>query len=120
MNSFSESQYYQNNNYYKVFLVNVNKKVNTFEYQYTPKNYISTKKIFEGFKNKINIFLKEINNIFNLIREDILVKYKEYKEENKKNNNNKNNGFGLRHLYEWKFIANTLKLYIYSFYALEI
>ena len=118
MSSLSESEYYQKNNYYKIFMININKKINTFEYQYISEKYISIIKIFKAYENKIDIFLKEINYIFNIIKEDILIKYKKYKE-NKKNNNNKNNNFGLRHLYEWKFIVNALKLYIFSFYAVE-
>ena len=152
MDSFKESLYYKNNNMHINIPLNVYIKVKIFEYQYVIKRGKTIKKIFDAYNDNINIYLEEMNKIFNLIKEDIVNKYKENignknnkekieiklnKEietdnnvenkreiENNKINNNKNNKsknkmFNLRHLSEWEFIANTLSLYIYSFYAID-
>ena len=116
ISSFNESLYYRKNKYSINFLINDYKKVNIFEYQYTSKKYMSIKKIFEAFNNNIYLYYNDLNIIFNLIKEDIFKKYKEYKEY-KENNNYLD--FGLRHIYEWKFISSTLQIYLYSFYAIE-
>ena len=152
MDSFKESLYYKKNNKHIDIPINVYIKVNTFEYQYVIKRGKTIKKIFDAYNDNINIYLEEMIKIFNLIKEDIVNKYKENignknnkekieikfnkeietdnnvenkeKIENNKINNNKNNKsknkiFNLRHLSEWEFIANTLSLYIYSFYAID-
>ena len=134
ISSFNESEFYKNNNEYIEIPTNVNKKVNTFEYQYTIKRGIKIKEIFKCYSVNINLYLEEINKIFNLIKEDIIIKYnKNIGSENNKDNlenkektekkdiNNKVNNklFDLRHLFEWKFIYNALSIYIYSFYAIE-
>ena len=113
INSFSESLYYKKNNDFKISFADIKKKVNIFEYQYLPKKNISIKKIFEAFEKKINVYLKEIQYLFNLIKNDVLINYEEY------NQKNKNNILSIMHLYEWKLIASIYKLYIYSFYAME-
>ena len=115
INSFNESLYFQNNNIFSNIQTNVYKKINTFEYQYTIKRNLNINKIFEAYKNNTDIYLKEMNYIFNLIKEDI-IKDKE-KEEDKNKSNKKI--FNIRHLFEWKFIASALSIYIYSFYTIE-
>ena len=132
ISSFNESLYYRNNKNSINFFINDYKKINNFEYQYIRQKNTSIKKIFEAFQNNIYLYYNDLNIIYNLIKEDIFKKYNEYKEckKNKLNNNsvsNKNNfnnnylnlNFGLRHLYEWKFISSTLQIYIYSFYSIE-
>ena len=64
-----------------------------------------------------------LNDIYNFVLLDIK---KKYKNNNKisinggyKNHNFNNKKFGLNHLYKWKFILKVLKLYIYSYYAIE-
>ena len=120
MKSFYESSYFKNNNNINLFIED-NKKINTFEYQYIPKKNISYQKLFETYQNNIDSYLKMMNDIYYLIKEDIIEKYrlKKYNNNIVTNNNNKNNIFGYLHLYEWKFIANVLKFYIYSFYAVK-
>lgn len=127
MTSFYESSYYKKNNNYLSLFIEDNKKINTFEYQYIPKNVISMTKIFEAYNDNNLFYLSTLNDIYNLIILDIIQKYKEIKYNNNsdnsiiiKHNYNKNNQqFGLFHLYEWKFVLSSLKIYIYSFFAIE-
>lgn len=118
INSFSESFYFQKNSNNIDFDINVYQKINTFEYQYTMKKVKSNKNIFQAFNNNIDFYFDEVNNIYNIIKEDIKNKYKEYKDK-KHSVYNKIKKFGIIHLHEWKFILSVLKLYIYSFYSIE-
>ena len=123
------------------------KKINIFEYQYVAKKEISMKNIYDAFLDNMEYYLNNMKKLFNIIRDDIISKSKSnfILEESRKNageindnkinfenthkdsvrtnyinnrNYNKNNRiFGLWHLYEWKYIVNFLKIYIYSFYA---
>ena len=118
INSFGESSYFQKNYNYIDFEIFTYKKVNAFEYQYTIKKIKSNKKIFAAFKNNIFFYFDEIGDIYNTIKEDIKNKYNKF--VNKKNNDSNNfRQFGMNHLQEWKYILSVLKLYIYSFYAVE-
>ena len=127
MNTFFESSYFRKKNKYIDFFIDNYKKINTFEYQYIPKNVISMTKIFEAYNDNNLFYLSTLNDIYNLIILDIIQKYKEIKYNNNsdnsiiiKHNYNKNNQqFGLFHLYEWKFVLSSLKIYIYSFFAIE-
>ena len=118
INTFIESPYFKKNIKNFDLPINIYKKITAFEYQYIPKKRISNKNIFIEYEKHIYLYLKEIYEIFDIIKKEIKNKYKIY-GENIKNNSNNNNIFGLRHLYEWKFILSTLKIYIYSFYSVE-
>ena len=117
INTFNESPYFKKNIKNFDLSIDIYKKVNTFEYRYISHKTIRNKNIFIEYENHIYLYLKEIYEIFDLIKIEIKNKNKKY-NENIKNNSN-NNNFGLRNLYEWKLILNTLKIYIYSFYAVE-
>ena len=122
INTFIESSYFNKNLKNFDLSINIYKKVNAFEYQYLTKKRISNKNIFIAYEKNIYLYLKKLYEIFHIIKEEIKNKYKNYNENTKNNsinNNNINNNFGLRHLYEWQFIASILKIYIYSFYAVE-
>ena len=77
---------------------------------------VSTKRIFESFSQNILNFFDVINDIFNLIKEDIKIRWEKIKDTN---NSTTITGIGLKYLYEWKFIFSTLKLYIYCFYSIN-
>jgi hypothetical protein len=83
-------------------------KYNSFEYQYTPKNKISLKNIFNDYQENYTSYLEISNEIYNLIKNDVI----EHFYKNKKN-------IGLKYLWEWKYLLSNLKLYIYSFYAID-
>ena len=126
MNSFYKSSYFINNNYIDLFIEDY-KKIKPFEYQYASKKTISNEILFEAYNKNINLYLKMINDIYILIKKDIVEKEKQKKKNNNistKNNNNQiiysnKKTFGYFHLYEWKFIHNALKIFIYSFYAVK-
>ena len=126
MKSFYKSSYFSKNNYINLFIEDY-KKINTFEYQYIPKKTIYNEILFEAYQKNINLYLKMINDIYILIKEDIIKKEKQKMKNNNISSENNNNQiidnnkkiFGYFHLYEWKFILNALKIYIYSFYAIK-
>ena len=113
LNSFYESSYFKKN--YNDIDINVSlnnddqQQMNSFEYQYIPKNNISFKDIFDAYEKNYISYLSIINDIYNIIKGDILDKFK--------NNNTKK--LGIKLLNEYKFIVSILKLYIYSYYAVE-
>jgi hypothetical protein len=106
-------------------LIYDNKKFNTFEYQYFRKKIISSTNIANAFKKNIKKYLAYINDIYLLLAQDI---NKKWENNNKKENshniiaNEEENYkvFGLKHLYEWKYILNSIKIFIYSIYTTDI
>ena len=102
-----------------------NKKINTFEYQYFRNNIISPTKIANAFKNNIKKYFTYINDIYLILAQDI---NKKWENNNKKGNshnivkNGKENYkvFGLINLYEWNYILNSIKIFIYSIYTTDI
>ena len=125
LNSFNESPYFKNNINLIDISINEPIKTNNYEYQYYSKKIISNKNIFNAYKCNIKSYLCSLNNLFNLIKDDIINRRKESKNLNKINNSNSinynkpNKEFGLTNLCECKFILSCLKLYIYSFYSIE-
>ena len=125
MNSFYESLFFKKQNNYINLILEDNKKLNTFEYQYFTKKNVSYTIIFEAYQKNIDSYFKMLNDIYCLIKKDIINIYNEKKVNNNSYNNNngkninKNKKFGYKYLYEWKFILNILKIYVYSFYAIE-
>ena len=126
INTFIESPYFKKDIKNFDLSINIYKKINTFEYQYSSKRRILNKNIFIAYESHIYLYLIEIYKIFGKIKTEIKRKYKIYNEKtkyisinNNTNNQLNNDNFGLRHLYEWQFILNTVKIYIYSFYSVE-
>ena len=94
------------------------KKDDALEYQYISKKKISYNNIFNAYNDKIVYFYKVTNEIFNIIKDDIKKRYKSLNEISD-NKNDKNKKLGLKYLYEWKYINSSLKIFIYSFYAIK-
>jgi len=116
INSFKESDlFFETFNLNDDFNCNLNiVKMNSIE-NLCDKS-VSTKRIFESFSQNILNFFDVINDIFNLIKEDIKIRWEKIKDTN---NSTNINGIGLKYLYELKFIFSTLKLYIYCFYSIN-
>lgn len=91
-------------NYKNDFILN-KIKINMFEYKFFKKNII-TVEILKYF-NEVYWYLKILNEIYGMFIKDIKAK----------DINNKN--FGLKYLYESKFILSALKIYIFSINELE-
>ena len=113
LNSFYESSYFRKN--YSDIDINVclndddQQQMNSFECQYIPKNNISFKDIFDAYEENYISYLSIINDIYNIIKEDILDKF----------HNNNTKKLGIKLINEYKFIVSILKLYVYSYYAIE-
>ena len=113
-------------NYLNSFIYN-NNNINTFDYQYFRKVTISSMNIANAFKNKSNIikYFTYLNDIYIILAKDI---NKKWENNNQKENinkiviNEKENYkvFGLKNLYEWKYILSSMKIYIYSIYTDDI
>ena len=116
INSFKESDlFFETFNLNEDFNCNLNiVKMNSIENLCNKS--VSTKRIFESFSQNILNFFDVINDIFNLIKEDIKIRWEKIKDTN---NSTNINGIGLKYLYELKFIFSTLKLYIYCFYSIN-
>jgi len=116
INSFKESDlFFETFNLNEDFNCNLNiVKMNSIENLCNKS--VSTKRIFESFSQNILNFFDVINDIFNLIKEDIKIRWEKIKDTNNITNIN---GIGLKYLYELKFIFSTLKLYIYCFYSIN-
>ena len=119
------SSFFESNNYkYYIdeldIMKNDYKKVNPAEFQYITCQNISYKNIFNIFDEKIVFFMKNINELFNIIKNNIKEKWKSLSHTNNNSiNNQKYNKLGLKYIYEWKYIHRCLKIYIYSFYVLD-
>ena len=120
LKSLNESLYKNVNN-----IINDNNKMNLFEYQYFCTKKISYKNIFDAFKDNILSYLFISEEIYKSISQDIKEKYKMNKSNqdannlNNKNNNNVRPKFGLNNLYKWKFILSIVRVFVYSFNAID-
>ena len=143
MSSFSESDDFTNYKDELVIEKTEKKRDDAFEYQYISKKKITYKNIFNAYNDKIAFFYKVTNAIFNIIKDNIKERWKELNQIEIKTNDNTNNDsksfvdiiynklidntnnnfenkkLGLKYLYEWKYIHSSLKIYIYSFYAIK-
>jgi hypothetical protein len=122
MNSLSDSSFliFKEN---RIFFNNDYRNINTFEYHYNCLKNISKKNIIDAFKQHSEKYLNILVDIYFIIKEKI--------KENKNILKNKftniipisiryKKKFGLKNLYEWKFILSSLKIYVYSFYVTNI
>ena len=108
LNVFNESEGFKKNDIFLDIFLNDYQKLNTFDYKYISKKIISNKYIFENYQQNAISYLRTIFEINNIIKQNII------------NSNNKiNKELRLKSLYEWKFILSSLKIYIYSFYAVN-
>ena len=123
INSLNYSHSEQNQSSYLESPINENFKLYQFEHQYCRKKKISSSNIAKAFKSNVIKYLTFINEIYKLLAKDIKTKW-ENNIQNKFRNNKDANGiykaFGLKNLYEWKYILSSIKLYIYSFYKTDI
>ena len=132
MSSFFESKYYKYNIDELDIIKNEYKKINPADFQYIVNKNISYKNIFNIFDEKIVFFIKNINELFNIIKDNIKERWKSLSHTNNTNNINDNNNYnnnninnqkynklGLKCIYEWKYIHRCLKIYIYCFYVLD-
>ena len=104
---------------YLDFIINDNKKINTFEYQYFRNKIISSSMIVKAFKNNLLKYLTDINDIYMILATDIVKKWENNHENKNSNNANKVKEykiFELKNLYQWKYILSSIKIYIISFY----
>ena len=109
MISFNNSEIFKENNIILDIYLNDSQNTKIFDYKYIRKQNISNKKILENFQQNVISYFKTIIEIFNIIKQHII---------NTDTSNNKY--FGLKNLYEWKFILSSLKIYVYSFYVTNI
>ena len=112
--SLKDSLSYKDIPNYLNSLIYDNKIINTYEYQYFRKNEISSINIVNAFRTNIIKYFTFINDIYIIFAKDINKKWE--------NNNQKENNkvFGLKNLFEWKYILSSLKIYIFSIYTNDI
>ena len=120
--SINDSLPFSDKSSYLDSLINDNKKINTFDFQYYRNTIISSSKIVAAFKNNIIKYLTDIYDIYMIIAKDIIEKYENNQNKNRNNaNENKNyKAFELKNLYEWRYILSCLEIYIISFYVTNI
>ena len=115
VSSFNESNFYKDNKK-DIDIPQINDyKINKFEYKYLSKKSISYNNIFRAFEENSNLYLSNINDIFDLISKDIIESYK----INMNNNGKDNQKISINDLIKWKYILSCLKLYISSYYAIK-
>ena len=112
--SLNDSLSYEDIPNYLNSLIYDTKAINTYEYKYFRKNAISSTNIIIAFKTNIIKYFTIINDIYIIFAKDINKKWE--------NNNQKENNkvFGLKNLFEWKYILSSLKIYIFSIYTNDI